>query len=71
MATTWTEADLAALNDAIATGALKVRDADGRETTFRSLADLRSIRDEVAAALSPAGASASARRSVPPDRSAL
>lgn len=56
MATTWTDADLTALNEAIATGALKVRYADGREVTYRSLADLRSIRDEVASALAPLAA---------------
>jgi len=47
----WTEADLATLNQAIATGASKVRFADGREVTYRSLADMRSTRDEIAAAL--------------------
>ena len=47
----YTPDDLTAINDAIATGAVKVRFADGRETIFRSLAELRSIRDEVMAAL--------------------
>lgn len=48
---TATLADYQAINDAIATGASKVRFADGRETTFRTLEDLRSIRDEMAAEL--------------------
>jgi len=65
MATTWTDADLTALDAAIATGAFKVRYADGREVTYRSLADLRSIRDEVKAALDAAfAASMKPRRTV-------
>jgi hypothetical protein len=50
----WTQADLDAVKQAIALGAMKVRYADGREVTYRSLDDLRSIRDEIAAALNPA-----------------
>ena len=46
-----TRADLDAIEEAIATGALKVRFADNREVTYRSLADMRSIRDEIAATL--------------------
>lgn len=64
MATTWTDADLVALDGAIATGALKVRYADGREVTYRSLADLRSIRDEVKAALDAAFAAMAKPRRV-------
>ena len=45
----WTQDDLDTINLAIATGARKVRFADGRETEFRSLPDMRSIRDEIAA----------------------
>lgn len=47
----WTPDDLDAINAAIATGASEVRFADGRLVRNRSLADLRSIRDEIAAAL--------------------
>ncbi|GJD51095.1 hypothetical protein OPKNFCMD_3846 [Methylobacterium crusticola] len=47
----WTTADLDAINQAIATGASKVRFADNREVTYRSLADMRSVRDEIAAFL--------------------
>lgn len=47
----YTQADLDAVNEVIATGARKVRFADGREHEARSLADLRSIRDEIAADL--------------------
>lgn len=46
-----TQADLSAIEEAIATGAMKVRFADNREVTYRSLAEMRSIRDEIAAAL--------------------
>ncbi|WP_375455725.1 phage head-tail joining protein [uncultured Methylobacterium sp.] len=48
---TWTSADLASLDKAIATGATKVRFADNREVTYRSLADMRSIRKEIVEAL--------------------
>ena len=47
----WTQADLDAINEAIALGASRVRFADNREVTFRSLADMRSIRDEIAVAI--------------------
>lgn len=47
----WTTADLDAINEAIASGARKVRFADNREVEYRTLADMRSIRDEIAAAL--------------------
>ncbi|GJD65166.1 phage head-tail joining protein [Methylobacterium frigidaeris] len=47
----WTTADLDAINAAIASGARKVRFADNREVEYRTLADMRSIRDEIAAAL--------------------
>lgn len=47
----WTVEDLDTINEAIATGASKVRFADGREVTYRSLADMRSVRDEIAASL--------------------
>lgn len=47
----WTTADLKNIDRAIATGASKVRFADGREVTNRSLADLWAIRREIAAAV--------------------
>lgn len=47
----WTQADLIAINQAIATGAMEVRFADGRLVKYRSLAEMRSIRDEIASAL--------------------
>ena len=47
----WTSADLVALDKAIATGATKVRFADNREVTYRSLSDMWAIRREIAAAL--------------------
>lgn len=39
----WTEADRDALREAIVLGASKVRYADGREATYRSLEEMRSI----------------------------
>ncbi|TVV75554.1 phage head-tail joining protein [Sphingomonas solaris] len=39
----FTTADAEALRTAIATGAMKVRYADGREVTYRSLAEMREI----------------------------
>lgn len=50
----WTQTDLDAINEAIALGARKVRFADNREVEYRSLADMRSIRDEIASALGQA-----------------
>jgi len=47
----WTWADVAALDKAIATGALKVRFADNREVTYRSITDMRSIKREMETAL--------------------
>lgn len=47
----WTEADRDALREAIALGASKVRYADGREVTFRSLDDMRSILEQIEAEL--------------------
>ncbi|KQP11166.1 hypothetical protein ASF28_08975 [Methylobacterium sp. Leaf99] len=39
----YTDKDIAALKAAIATGATKVRFADNREVTYRTLAEMRSI----------------------------
>lgn len=39
-----TQGDIDALDAAIATGALRVRYADGREVTYRSLDELRQVR---------------------------
>lgn len=49
----YAQADLDAIRKAIATGANKVRFADGREVTYRTLADMRSIEADIAAALAP------------------
>jgi hypothetical protein len=43
----WTQTDLDAVEQALATGALRVRYADGREVTYRSQDDLRSLRREL------------------------
>lgn len=44
----WTQSDLDTLKAAIATGALSVRYADGRQVTYRTLAEMRSIYTEMA-----------------------
>lgn len=43
----YTQADIDALKDAIKTGALKVRYADGREVTYRSLTEMERILDSM------------------------
>lgn len=50
----WTQTDIDALKAAIATGALKVRYADGREVVYRSLEDMRAILNDMEAEVSPA-----------------
>lgn len=45
----YTTKDVATLKRAIASGAQKVRFADGREVTYRSLADMRSTLAEMQA----------------------
>lgn len=47
----WTMTDLQNLDRAIATGATKVRFADNREVTYRSISDMWSIRREIVSAL--------------------
>jgi hypothetical protein len=51
MSTTWTSADVAMLERAIATGALRVRYADGRETLFRSLKEMLALLDLMKASI--------------------
>lgn len=53
----FTSTDLATIETAIATGALKVRYADGREVTYQSAADLLRVRGLI---LSDINASAAA-----------
>jgi len=49
----FTTNDITALKAAIATGALKVRFADGREVTYRSLSEMREILRLMTAEASP------------------
>jgi len=49
----YTQAQLDALDAAIASGALSVRYAD-QQVTYRSLQEMQAIRDKMAAALNPA-----------------
>lgn len=51
MATTYTQADLDALDQAIATGAQTVAYADGKRVTYRSLADMYATRGQIVACL--------------------
>jgi ribosomal protein L1 len=43
MSATWTASDVAKLKKAIATGALTVIGPDGRQITYRSLADMMAL----------------------------
>jgi len=52
MATTYTTADLARLDKAIADGVLRVSMPNGESVEYRSIDDLRKARDHVAAKLS-------------------
>ena len=47
----WTQAQLDALDAALATGALTVRDKDGTSITYRSLEAMRQLRAQMAASL--------------------
>lgn len=47
----WTQNDLATLERAVATGARKVRYADGREVTYHSLKEMLALLDVMKAAL--------------------
>lgn len=46
-----TQADLDAIDSAIASGLMKVRYADGSEMTYRTLAEMKSIRADIAGAV--------------------
>jgi len=48
----WTAADLHDINDAIKSGAHRVR-KDGREVEFRSLQELKNIREEILRGVNP------------------
>ena len=58
----FTQKDLDDLDTAIATGAMRVRYADGRETVFRNLADMTTTRNRVAAELGVSPSSNAAPR---------
>lgn len=47
---TWNEADLAAIDAALKSGASEVATADGKRIKFRSQAELLSLRDKIASA---------------------
>jgi hypothetical protein len=48
----WTTADLATVEAALATGALRVRYADGREVTYQSATELLKVRATIAGVVS-------------------
>ena len=48
MSTTWTTADLEAIDAALKTGASEVATADGKRVKFRSQAELLTLRDQIA-----------------------
>lgn len=48
MSTTWTTADLEAIDAALRTGASEVATADGKRVKFRTQAELLSLRDQIA-----------------------
>ncbi len=48
---TWTQAQLDALDRAIASGALSVTNPDGRSVTYRSLAEMQALRNSIADSL--------------------
>lgn len=43
----YTQADVTAITNAIKSGVLSVRHADGRTTTFQSLTEMRKLRQEM------------------------
>lgn len=53
----FTQSDLDAIEQAIATGELSVRSENGRSVTYRSFAELRAARDLVMRAVAAAAAS--------------
>ena len=53
--TDWVEADLTAIRKAIKSGASKVRHSDGREVTYRSLAELYKVEADIKAELGLTG----------------
>lgn len=55
---------IANLKDALASGALKVRFADGRETTFRSLKEIKQIISDAEGELATANGTPPIRRSL-------
>lgn len=57
----FTQTDLDALDRAIASGELSIRDSDGRQVTYRSTDELLKARDKVAGILSASSTAATPR----------
>lgn len=58
----YTTQHISTLKEALASGALKVRFADGRETTFRSLREMKEIIADAEAEVATAAGSPPVRR---------
>ena len=50
----WTQADLDSLEEAMKAGVLKVRYSDGKEVTYRSLAEMMQLRQLMQKQIAPA-----------------
>ena len=61
----WTQTDIDALKAALGTGALKVRYADGREVTYRTLDEMERLLTRMTAAVSPAAGGWKRRQRTP------
>lgn len=60
----YTPQHIATLKEALASGALKVRFADGRETTFRSLKEMKEIIADAEAEVAAAAGNGPVRRTL-------
>lgn len=61
----YSQADIDALETAMGTGALKVRYADGREVTYRTLDEMERLLGRMRASVDPIGSASSRRRRYP------
>ena len=49
----WTEADLETIDEAIASGELRIRTSDGRMIEYRSISELRAAREMIRNEVNP------------------
>ena len=57
----WSQSDLDALSAAITSGLLRVRFADGRETTYQNVADMLALRKTMKAEIAAAASQVTGR----------